>query len=84
MTQHITAIYENGVLRPLEPLILQDQQLVSVSIEQVASMSQNTSPDGPTLFEVLDEVGLVGCVKGAPPDLSTNPRFMEGFGSRGD
>jgi hypothetical protein len=25
-------------------------------------------------------LGLVGCLKGGPPDLSTNPIYMEGFG----
>jgi len=25
-------------------------------------------------------LGLIGCVQGGPPDLSSNPRYMEGFG----
>jgi hypothetical protein len=36
-----------------------------------------------TVFEVLNRVGLIGCIKGAPrtpTDLSTNPKHMEGFG----
>ena len=30
--------------------------------------------------ERLRRSGLIGCIKDAPPDLSTNPKYMEGFG----
>jgi predicted transcriptional regulator len=30
--------------------------------------------------ERLRRSGLIGCIRDAPPDLSTNPRYMEGFG----
>jgi predicted DNA-binding antitoxin AbrB/MazE fold protein len=33
MKQTIDAIYENGLLRPLEPLVLPDHQKVSVTVE---------------------------------------------------
>ncbi len=36
-----------------------------------------------SLFDVLDRLGLIGCVEGSPDsptDLSTNPAYMEGFG----
>lgn len=36
MTRHLEAIYENGVLRPLEPLALEDQQRVRVTVEDAA------------------------------------------------
>ena len=32
MTKHLQAVYEGGVLRPLEPLGLREQQLVNVTI----------------------------------------------------
>jgi predicted DNA-binding antitoxin AbrB/MazE fold protein len=35
MTYHIDAIYEGGVLRPLEPLILPDQSRVKVTVDSV-------------------------------------------------
>jgi hypothetical protein len=31
-------------------------------------------------YELLDAVGLIGCVKGAPKDLSTNKKYFAGFG----
>jgi hypothetical protein len=35
-----------------------------------------------TLYDALAEDRLVGCFDG-PPDLSTNPKYMEGFGQSG-
>ncbi len=34
----------------------------------------------PTAFDVLSRAGLIGCLKGGPTDLATNPAHMEGFG----
>ena len=83
MTQHVNAIYDKGVLKPLEPLNLKAQELVSLSIDKVPDNGRALSEEGATFFEVLNEVGLIGCVKGGPPDLSTNPKHMEGFGKSG-
>jgi predicted DNA-binding antitoxin AbrB/MazE fold protein len=43
MTYHIDAIYDHGVLKPLEPLILPDQSRVRVAIE--ASEASAAAPD---------------------------------------
>ncbi len=37
---------------------------------------------GRTLYDAFAEDGLVGCLDG-PSDLSTNPKYMEGFGKSG-
>jgi hypothetical protein len=36
--------------------------------------------NGSSLYDKLARKGLIGCLKGGPPDLSTNPEYMEGFG----
>lgn len=38
MTQTILAVYENGILRPLEHLQLQEQQQVRVTVESEATV----------------------------------------------
>jgi predicted DNA-binding antitoxin AbrB/MazE fold protein len=84
MTQHVTAIYDAGVLKPLGPLTLQDQEVVSLVIETVQSPEPGETVDSDkTLFDMLNEVGLIGSIKDGPPDLSTNPKYMEGFGKDG-
>ncbi len=35
-------------------------------------------PDEKDWDAILDK--YIGCLKGLPPDLSTNPKYMEGFG----
>jgi hypothetical protein len=35
-----------------------------------------------SFYEAATRLGLIGCVKSGPPDLSTNPKYMEGFGQR--
>ncbi len=34
-----------------------------------------------SLYDALNERGLIGSITDAPADLSTNPKHMEGFGS---
>ena len=33
-----------------------------------------------SFYDAMLEDGVLGIVKDAPPDLSTNPKYMEGFG----
>lgn len=33
-----------------------------------------------TCYDVAVRLGILGIAKGLPPDLSTNPEHMEGFG----
>jgi hypothetical protein len=39
-----------------------------------------SEPTGESAFDALSRRGLIGCIKGGPPDLSTNPKYMEGLG----
>ncbi len=36
-----------------------------------------------SVHAAMQRLGLLGCVDDAPADLSTNPAYMEGFGSHG-
>jgi hypothetical protein len=33
-----------------------------------------------TCYDIAKRLGIIGSAKGLPPDLSTNPEYMEGFG----
>ena len=37
-------------------------------------------PERRTCLEIAQQIGLVGCAKGLPADLSTNRSHFEGFG----
>jgi metal-responsive CopG/Arc/MetJ family transcriptional regulator len=34
----------------------------------------------PSAYDLFKAAGLIGCAKDLPADLSTNPKYMEGFG----
>ena len=36
-----------------------------------------------TPYEILRRLGLIGCIAGTPPDLSTNKKYMQGYGKNG-
>lgn len=36
--------------------------------------------EGGSLYDAFMEDGLLGCLPGTPPDLSTNEAYFEGFG----
>ena len=83
MSQHITAIFEHGVLKPLSPLDLREREVVSLSIDKTTANGVD-AVNRQSLFDVFDEAGLIGCIHDGPADLSTNPKYIEGFGKRGD
>ncbi len=37
---------------------------------------------GQSAYELAKQAGLIGQLKGAPRDLSTNPRHLKGFGEK--
>lgn len=78
MLQHFDAIYENGVLKPLQPIALPEHQRVRVSVD----VSADSADASESFFDAANRIGVLGCVKGTPSDLSTNKAYFEGFGKR--
>lgn len=63
-----------------------EDELVREAVERLV-LSDEAPPrplpppqPGESVFDRLQRAGLIGCIKDAPPDLSTNPKYMEGFG----
>jgi predicted DNA-binding antitoxin AbrB/MazE fold protein len=83
LPHQFSAVYEDGVLKPLEPLNLLEHQRVQVSVTPTEIAEPSESSKGETFYEAAARLGFIGCVKGAPTDLSTNQQYMEGFGERG-
>ena len=42
--------------------------------------SHEDAAESESAYEAFMRSGLVGCLKGGPADLSTNPKYREGFG----
>ena len=58
MAREIDAIYENGVLRPLEPLDLEEQQRVRITID-----------NGDPLADLLDTEFMAWCARKGAGDV---------------
>jgi predicted DNA-binding antitoxin AbrB/MazE fold protein len=67
MRKTLEAIYENGVLRPLEPLDLHEHQHVMVVVSEL-------SPDT-AIEELLDLEYLQACAREADHGISLDPYF---------
>jgi predicted DNA-binding antitoxin AbrB/MazE fold protein len=64
MTETILAVYQEGVLRPLEPLHLKEQQRVYIQ----AVPEETAEDEAAAAIRVLVEAGLM-----RPPDRQTPP-----------
>lgn len=52
----------------------------------VSKLEEELAPSGASpateesAYDAFKRAGLIGCIKDGPSDLSTNPKYMEGFG----
>jgi predicted DNA-binding antitoxin AbrB/MazE fold protein len=63
MTKQVEAVYENGLLRPLEPLPLEEHQRVTVVITEAQSFPELSHPDLDYLEAIKKEVASMGRVR---------------------
>ena len=60
-------------------LLLREAIARSIKAEtEPVQTSQDVSQEN--LLQKLERLGAVGMISGGPPDLSTNKKYMEGFG----
>ncbi len=79
MSKQFEAVYENGVLRPLQPLGLVDQQHVLLTVSEIPGYQTWAKAQ-------LREVGPAPGLEAIQQQLSTIPGSMSDFvtGERGD
>jgi predicted DNA-binding antitoxin AbrB/MazE fold protein len=58
MSHPITAIYENGILRPLAPLNLPEQIKVEITIQVFDKSKQPSKPTMAELWSELDQINV--------------------------
>lgn len=75
---------EQTVLEKLKTLPPEKQQEVLDFVEFLQSKTHhkdsNTQDDKPVVSALTLAQKWVGCLEGGPPDLSTNKKYMEGYG----
>jgi predicted DNA-binding protein len=79
-SQRISVRVPGGIARRLKERSratgTRESQVVREALEQY--LSQNGKEE--TAYDLLRRAGLIGCVRNAPKDLSTNKRYFKGFG----
>ena len=65
---------------PAEQLL---DDALRIALRLKGAVGQFGERNGRTLYDALAEDGAIGCIKGGPADMSTNPKYMEGFGTSG-
>jgi predicted DNA-binding antitoxin AbrB/MazE fold protein len=63
MAKYVKAVYENGLLRPLEPLPLEEHQRVTVVITEAHPVPERSHPDTDYLESVKKEVESMGRIR---------------------
>ena len=60
----------------------QEEILSDALVQYYPKVINNTENDKSleTLYDILSRKSLIGCLKGGTSDLSTNPKYMKGFG----
>jgi len=53
-----------------------ESDLVRMALEHQLAAEEDSS----TAYDYAKKSGLIGLVKGTPRDLSTNPKYFDGFG----
>ena len=61
--------------------ILDDALRIALKLK--GAVAQLGEGNGRTLYDAMAEDGAIGCIKGGPTDVSTNQKYMEGFGTSG-
>jgi metal-responsive CopG/Arc/MetJ family transcriptional regulator len=81
-SQRISVRISGGIARRLKERSratgARESQVVREALEQYLSEKRTDE----TTYDLLRGAGLIGCVGGAPRDLSTNKKYFKGFGER--
>ncbi|MBI3619068.1 antitoxin family protein [Candidatus Peregrinibacteria bacterium] len=74
----LQAVYEQGVLRPLQPLKLREHERVQVTVSPTPHRTARTTTR--SCYALARKAGLIEAMKSGPSDLSTNQKHLDGFG----
>jgi predicted DNA-binding antitoxin AbrB/MazE fold protein len=83
MTQEFQAIYQSGVLRPLQPLPLAESEQVTITVRSLRQPSSASSAEN----DWLDDTILTECPANDDPEISLEKirrEFRSICGSLGD
>jgi predicted DNA-binding protein len=81
-SQRISVRVSGGIARRLKERSRTTGARESQVVREALELYLSTKHSEQTTFDLLREAELIGCVNGAPRDLSTNKKYFRGFGER--
>lgn len=79
-----TGSYRDILQRVRDELSDEERQQLLEELAKNAPTTNGAAGSERSLFDVLQDRGLIGFMHEGPTDLSTNPRHMEGFGQHAE
>jgi len=80
----LNLIQQQAIARVAEEMHRPWESILDEGLQPVVNALKNTPTDTQeSSLDVAKRLGLVGCFEG-PSDLSTNPKYMEGFGKNAE
>jgi predicted DNA-binding protein len=79
-SQRITIRISESLVRRLQRHAEIKSLSESALIREALENYLEESPVSQSAYDLANDIGLIGCARGAPPDLSTNRKHFEGFG----
>ncbi len=68
------------ILRRAREELNRDEQLQLARALSQKTLDRNGADQQKSLYDALQERGVIGSITDAPSDLGTNPKYLEGFG----
>ena len=82
-----TEAFNDLLRRARSELMPEEQRRLGEQLTQIAGTNVALaigSETGKSLYDALNERGMIGSITDGPGDLSTNPKYLKGFGQDGD
>ncbi len=79
-SQRITIRVSESLVKRLKKQAEMKRRSESALVREALEKYLLDSPTPSSAYDLAKAAGLIGCVRGAPSDLSTNRKHFEGFG----
>ncbi|MGD9632114.1 MAG: hypothetical protein AB7G28_13675 [Pirellulales bacterium] len=76
--------YQDILTRVRTELTAEEVRRLAHELSADTARANGASLGSRSLFDALNERGLIGFMDDAPSDLSTNPQHLEGFGQHAE
>ena len=78
--RRVSVRIEPGLMDHLRRKVAQEQRSESAAVREALERYLVAQPPHVSAYDPANRAGLIGCAKGLPKDLSTNPKYLRGLG----